>query len=258
MKCTFLAYKWQFLAGVLPRLLFTGFTFAQPFLINAVVGFVGAPGEQQTAQVAAGLVGATVLVYVGIAVCSAAYRHMTYQLLTMYRGGLASLVFKKTLRLEASSVRDSAPVTLMSTDIESIVMSGDAIHDIWASFIEIPLAIYLLYRNVGIPSLFILIPAFCKDYQTPSASTALSLTVSTRYLCCRCPHFPGHGTGPSAMEQGHPGARRLRLDNVEPDQGRQDDGPDGPFPRLAADSPDSRTQARRQVSMDTSPTQLAW
>ncbi|EFY95497.2 ABC transporter, transmembrane domain, type 1 [Metarhizium robertsii ARSEF 23] len=161
MKCTFLAYKWQFLAGVLPRLLFTGFTFAQPFLINAVVDFVGAPGEQQTAQVAASLVGATVLVYVGIAVCSAAYRHMTYQLLTMYRGGLASLVFKKTLRLEASSVRDSAPVTLMSTDIESIVMSGDAIHDIWASFIEIPLAIYLLYRNVGIPSLFILIPAFC-------------------------------------------------------------------------------------------------
>ncbi|KAK9440292.1 ABC transporter, transmembrane domain, type 1 [Metarhizium brunneum] len=161
MKCTFLAYKWQFLAGVLPRLLFTGFTFAQPFLINAVVDFVGAPGEQQTAQVAASLVGATVLVYVGIAVCSAAYRHMTYQLLTMYRGGLASLVFKKTLRLEASSVRDSAPVTLMSTDIESIVMSGDAIHDIWASFIEIPLAIYLLYRNVGVPSLFILIPAFC-------------------------------------------------------------------------------------------------
>ncbi|KID73574.1 ABC transporter, transmembrane domain, type 1, partial [Metarhizium brunneum ARSEF 3297] len=161
MKCTFLAYKWQFLAGVLPRLLFTGFTFAQPFLINAVVDFVGAPAEQQTAQVAASLVGATVLVYVGIAVCSAAYRHMTYQLLTMYRGGLASLVFKKTLRLEASSVRDSAPVTLMSTDIESIVMSGDAIHDIWASFIEIPLAIYLLYRNVGVPSLFILIPAFC-------------------------------------------------------------------------------------------------
>ncbi|KJK85018.1 hypothetical protein H633G_11151 [Metarhizium anisopliae BRIP 53284] len=161
MKCTFLAYKWQFLAGVLPRLLFTGFTFAQPFLINAVVDFVGAPGEQQTAQVAASLVGATVLVYVGIAVCGAAYRHMTYQLLTMYRGGLASLVFKKTLRLEASSIRDSAPVTLMSTDIESIVMSGDAIHDIWASFIEIPLAIYLLYRNVGVPSLFILIPAFC-------------------------------------------------------------------------------------------------
>lgn len=167
MKCTFLAYKWQFLAGVLPRLLFTGFTFAQPFLINAVVDFVGAPGEQQTAQVAASLVGATVLVYVGIAVCGAAYRHMTYQLLTMYRGGLASLVFKKTLRLEASSIRDSAPVTLMSTDIESIVMSGDAIHDIWASFIEIPLAIYLLYRNVGVPSLFILIPAFCKDYQAP-------------------------------------------------------------------------------------------
>ena len=162
MKCTFLAYKWQFFAGIIPRLLFTGFTFAQPFLINSVVNFVGEPEERQKGEIAGSLIGATILVYIGIAVCNATYHHMTYQLLTMYRGGLASLVFKKTLRLEASSIKDSAPVTLMSTDIESIVLSGDAIHDIWASFIEIPVAIYLLYRNVGIPSLFILIPAFCK------------------------------------------------------------------------------------------------
>ncbi|EFY89104.1 multidrug resistance protein MDR, putative [Metarhizium acridum CQMa 102] len=173
MKCTFLAYKCQFLAGIIPRLCFTGFTFAQPFLVSSVVSFVGEPEEQQAAQVAASLVGATMLVYVGIAVSNAAYRHMTYRLLTMYRGGLASLVFKKTLGLEASSVRDSAPVTLMSTDIESIVMSGDAIHDIWASFIEIPLAIFLLYRNVGIPSLFILVPAFCTSAAGALVSPAL-------------------------------------------------------------------------------------
>ncbi|KHO00193.1 ABC transporter, transmembrane domain, type 1 [Metarhizium album ARSEF 1941] len=160
MKCTFLAFKWQFLAGIIPRLLFTGFTFAQPFLINSVVNLIGEPEQDQTVNTVASLIGATILVYTGIAVCNAMYCHMTYQLLTMYRGGLASLVFKKTLRLQASSIEDAAPVTLMSTDIESIVMSGDAIHDIWASFIEIPVAIYLLYRNVGIPSLFILIPAF--------------------------------------------------------------------------------------------------
>jgi ATP-binding cassette subfamily C (CFTR/MRP) protein 1 len=162
MKCTFLAYKWQFFAGIVPRLLFSGSTFAQPFLINSVIDFIGESREQQSKNVAGGLVGATVLVYVGLAVTNVLYKHMTYQLLTMYRGGLVSLVFKKTLELQSTSVNESAPVTLMSTDIETIVQAGASIHDIWASFIELPVAIYLLYRYVGVPSLFILVPAVGK------------------------------------------------------------------------------------------------
>lgn len=216
MKCTFLAYKWQFYVGIIPRLLFTGFTFAQPFLINSVVNFVGEPEEKQTTEIAGSLIGATILVYIGIAVCNAMYHHMTYQLLTMYRGGLASLVFKKTLRLEAASIKDSAPVTLMSTDIESIVMSGDAIHDIWASFIEIPVAIFLLYRNVGIPSLFILIPAFCKL----RCVLGLELADSISYLCCRGVDLSGHGTCASAMEQSYPGACWFCINDVESNKGR--------------------------------------
>lgn len=106
----------------------------------------------------AGLVGATILVYTGLAVTGAWYKHMTYQLLTMYRGGLASLVFQKTLKLKTFSIRESAPVTLMSTDIESIVLAGDPLHDIWASFLELPIAIYLLYQHIGFPSLFIVVP----------------------------------------------------------------------------------------------------
>ena len=80
----------------------------------------------------------------------------------MYRGALASLVFKKTLKLDTTSVKDSAPVTLMSTDIEGIVEAGVHMHDIWANLIELPIGIWLLYRQVGPPSLFILVPAVCK------------------------------------------------------------------------------------------------
>ena len=163
MKCTFLAYKWQFFAGIFPRLLFIGFTFAQPFLVNSIVNFVGEPAERQSNEVAGSLIGATILVYIGIAVCGGVYRHMTYQLLTIYRGGLASLVYQKTMRLQASSISESAPVTLMSTDVESIVAAGDGIHDIWAGVVEIPVAIYLLYRNVGIPNLFVLFPVLSKS-----------------------------------------------------------------------------------------------
>lgn len=162
MKCTFLAYKWQFAAGILPRLLFSGFTFAQPFLINSIIDFVGGSPEQRSDDIAGGLIGATALAYIGLALSNVWYKHMTYQLLTMYRGGLASLVFKKTLKLQTTSIRESAPVTLMSTDIETIVQAGTPLHDIWASFLELPVAIYLLYQHVGVPSLFILVPAVGK------------------------------------------------------------------------------------------------
>lgn len=167
MKCTLWTFRWQFVAGIFPRLLAIGFTFSQPFLINAVIDFVAesAISSEEVPYAnkrAAGLIGATLLLYVGLAISTAWYKHMTYQLMTMYRGSLASLVFKKTLTLQSSSIKDAAPVTLMSTDVERIVGAGASVHDIWASFMELPIAMYLLYRHVGPPSLFFLVPSFSK------------------------------------------------------------------------------------------------
>lgn len=55
-------------SSIIPRLLFLGFTFAQPFLINATIEHVGSsPDATSTAQ-GYGLIGATALIYVGIAV----------------------------------------------------------------------------------------------------------------------------------------------------------------------------------------------
>lgn len=153
-----MAYKGQFIAGIIPRILYSGFILSQPFLINSVVNYVAQQGKQDKRE-GASLIGATVLLYTGMAVSNAWHRHATYQLLTMYRGGLVALVFKKTLELESSGIRDMAPVTLMSTDVEGIAMGGASIHDIWAAFIELPVSLFLLYRQVGIPSLFILVPA---------------------------------------------------------------------------------------------------
>lgn len=64
----FAAFKSQFFAAVVPRLCFTGFLFAQPFLINRIIIFVGTPTDERSNSVAGGLIGATILVYVGIAV----------------------------------------------------------------------------------------------------------------------------------------------------------------------------------------------
>lgn len=87
---------------------------------------------------------------------------MTFQLVTLFRGGLISLIFKKTLSLDASVIKDSAPVTLMSVDIENIAVSMTFIHDVWAAAIELPVGVYLLYRQVGPPCFLLLIPGLGK------------------------------------------------------------------------------------------------
>jgi hypothetical protein len=67
---TFLVYyKWDVLAGVLPRLAYTGFIFSQPFLVHRVLTFIEEPEDINSKNIAYGLIGAYALVYIGIAVC---------------------------------------------------------------------------------------------------------------------------------------------------------------------------------------------
>ncbi|KAM0352097.1 hypothetical protein ACHAP4_009109 [Fusarium culmorum] len=171
LKCTFLAYKWQFAAGILPRLLHSGFNFAQPFLIQSVITFVGR--KEMSVQISSGLIGATVLIYLGFAISGAWHKHLSFQMVTMYRGGLISLIFKKTLKLKTSSVKDSAQVTLMTTDVETIVAAGASIHDMWANMIELPIGIYLLHRQIGNPSLLVLVPTIVTTILSGIISVAM-------------------------------------------------------------------------------------
>lgn len=62
-------YKWEFLGGILPRMAFTGFLFAQPFLVQRVLDFMTEPEHVNSSKYARSLVAAYGIVYVGIAVC---------------------------------------------------------------------------------------------------------------------------------------------------------------------------------------------
>ena len=56
------------LAGVLPRLCLTGFTYAQPFLINTLINFVDSENPDVNLNSGYGLIGAYILVFFGAAV----------------------------------------------------------------------------------------------------------------------------------------------------------------------------------------------
>ncbi|KAH8712254.1 hypothetical protein GQ44DRAFT_689190 [Phaeosphaeriaceae sp. PMI808] len=142
--------KWPVLAVVPPRLCLIGFNFCQPFLINRAVRFSQQPVTNQTTNIGYGLIGAYVLVFVGIAVSTGQYQHKTFHFITMMRGGLVSMLYGKATEVPLTDVDTASSLTLMSADIERIVTGMETGHEVWSNTIEISLAMYLLQRELGV------------------------------------------------------------------------------------------------------------
>ena len=68
----------------------------------------------------------------------------------MYRGGIVSLIFSKTLAISDGAYDNAAALTLMSTDVDRIASSLENIHEIWANSCEMGIALFLLVRQVGV------------------------------------------------------------------------------------------------------------
>ncbi|KAK6217677.1 RAS2 protein [Pestalotiopsis sp. IQ-011] len=148
---TLLACKWVFLSGVLPRLCLIALKYTQPFLIERTTGFTG--DLSQPDEIGWGLTGAWLVVFLGLAICNGFYYHMTYRFVTAARGSLCGMIYCKTLDLSATALDESIAVTLMSTDTENICLTFANLHEVWASPVECGVALYLLYRNLGLAAL---------------------------------------------------------------------------------------------------------
>ncbi|KAF5625992.1 multidrug resistance-associated 1 [Fusarium sp. NRRL 52700] len=136
-----------FLLGILSRICLMAFKYAQPFLIQRTIGFASDLDEDKA--IGWGLTGAWGCVFIGLAIANAFYWHTTYQFVTAVRGSLISLVYDKTLDLSITAFDESIAVTLMSADTENICLNFASIHEMWASPIECAVALYLLYRQLG-------------------------------------------------------------------------------------------------------------
>lgn len=148
-KSLFKTLAVPFLLPVGPRVALMGFQFCQPFLIETLLNYLQEPDSEQAANIGKGLIGASVLVYLGIAVSTAFYWYYQERALFMARGCLAAAVYKKTTRARLDAADDSAAVTLMSTDVERIRVGFLPFHEFWSNTIQVAVACYLLYRQIG-------------------------------------------------------------------------------------------------------------
>ncbi|WEW56917.1 hypothetical protein PRK78_002374 [Emydomyces testavorans] len=142
--------KWPLLSIVLPRICLIAFMFGQPFLINRAIKFASSSTPENSESVGYGLIAAYALVYVGIAVSMGQYQHLTYRAITMARGGLIGMLYRKATDLSIKDIDPASSMTLMSADIERIVQGWQTMHEIWANAAEVGIAIYLLYLQLGV------------------------------------------------------------------------------------------------------------
>lgn len=142
-----------FFLPVVPRIARIGFSFAQPFFISALLGFLQHPVEPPAARSGNLLIGAGALMYLAIALSSALYSYYQLRAICMVRSCLVAAVYKKATEMapmmELDGSTSTASLTLMSTDVERVAQGLLNIHEIWACMIELGLGLYLLHKQLG-------------------------------------------------------------------------------------------------------------
>jgi ATP-binding cassette subfamily C (CFTR/MRP) protein 1 len=156
--------KWPILSSIFPRACLIAFSYSQTFLISRAISYVGDPSTVGSKNEGYGLIGASALIYTGIALSTVHFKHRLYRTITMFRGAVVGLIHNKTMKLQDGVYNESAAVTLMSTDIDRITFSMVSVHEIWAHLIEVAIGIWLLARQLGwvsvIPVIIMLLSSF--------------------------------------------------------------------------------------------------
>jgi hypothetical protein len=142
----------DFLAPVLPKLCYIGTLIAQPFLIRALLNFVTSSTESAAKQ-GPYLVLLVLLEYVGLAVFNAWYWQSVSRFNTKLRAYLIRAIYTKTL---SSKVAENAVLTLLTVDIERLLLGSRVVHELWGALVPGVVALYLLQAQIGLISLNLL------------------------------------------------------------------------------------------------------
>ncbi|KAF7919657.1 hypothetical protein EAE99_008509 [Botrytis elliptica] len=145
LYATFKALIGPIIIAMIPRVCLIGFNFCQPLLIHRFTTYLQQPVTEKTTNQGYGLVGAY-----GITFSTAIYYRLTYRSLIMIRGVLVPAIYHKTTQMRIGDFDNAAAVTLMSADTERIMYALRQMHEVWANVIEVGLATWLLYTQVGL------------------------------------------------------------------------------------------------------------
>ncbi|KAL6360528.1 hypothetical protein LRP88_06234 [Fusarium phalaenopsidis] len=142
--------KWELLSITPPRLAMIALSISQPFLVSHALRFLTMPASEATMNLGYGLIGAFALVFVGSAIITAWYEHLTFRAGAMVRGGLITLIYSKMMKLPTDDLNESSAITLMGNDVETLT---EKLHmllvESWANTITVGIAMWMLAAQLG-------------------------------------------------------------------------------------------------------------
>lgn len=142
--------KWELLGITPPRLAIIALSISQPFLISNALRFLSTPTTEASMNLGYGLIGGFAFVFIGSALMTAWYEHLTFRAGAMARGGLITLIYSKMMRLPTTDLNESSAVALMGNDVETLT---EKLHvllvESWANTLTVGIAMYMLADQLG-------------------------------------------------------------------------------------------------------------
>ncbi|KAE8368538.1 P-loop containing nucleoside triphosphate hydrolase protein [Aspergillus caelatus] len=142
------AFKGPLTLTILPRLFLIGITFSQPFLITSILNWLD--NSHSANNDGYGLIGATLLIYFGMALSNLIYDQRLYRFVTMFRGAASSMIYDHALHIPDGTLGDrSTTITLITTDVDRVITCLITLNEFWARTIEVGFGIALLALQLG-------------------------------------------------------------------------------------------------------------
>ncbi|PWN46197.1 P-loop containing nucleoside triphosphate hydrolase protein [Ceraceosorus guamensis] len=140
---------------IIPRLIVTAATLAQPFLVSKTLAFAQSSGTATDSPTAYGwgLVGAYALIYLVLATSNGQYYWLSAKTMVKMRGALIEIIYAKSLRLHLEAAKRTGggkAANLVSVDVERIVKCVDPLHTLWSGFILIGVGLWILYSQLAL------------------------------------------------------------------------------------------------------------
>jgi ATP-binding cassette subfamily C (CFTR/MRP) protein 1 len=144
-------------------------TLSQPYLITALIAFIGDRENPPPINKGYGLIGAFALNYAFLAIAFGWTAQSMARFMTKLRGCLISALYAKTLQTSSKDVDLGSATVLMNVDVDKVLQACKQMNEIWAAFIVTGVAMYIMYTHIG--------AAFVAPFLTVLAATAVTTCV---------------------------------------------------------------------------------
>lgn len=151
-KCLWKAFKPMFLRAGCLKAVHDCLQFVGPQVLNGLIVFLRKDESTENTSVGLYLTAAVTVAQLCMSLCLRHYFFMCYRVGIKVRTAVLMAIYKKAIRIDSSYYKKhpiGQVTNLMSVDVQRLQDVISFLHAVWYSFLQIVLAMYFLWRQLG-------------------------------------------------------------------------------------------------------------